>query len=95
MLSASVLVLFYVNEPRDENHYCPTTMLREGNVFTGVCVSVCPHGGPRVTITHDALDLTVQALSCRHGTPHPYPLPVTSGGRHWKPVQMCSLHIIV
>ena len=32
--------------------------LREGNVFTGVCV--CPQGGPHAAITHDTLDLTVQ-----------------------------------
>ena len=54
-------------------------------------------GCPHVTKTHDALDLTVQG-------PQPYPLqtwdltvqgpllPVTSGGHHWKPVQICSPH---
>ena len=45
-------------------------------------------GGPHVTITHDALDLTVQApLDIRHCTPlgpDPGPLLVTSGGHHWK-----------
>ena len=37
---------------------------REGNVFTGVCQSVQRGEGvsPDVTITHDALDLSVQPL---------------------------------
>ena len=34
--------------------------LWEGNVFSCVCLSA---GGPNVTITHDALDLTVQPLA--------------------------------
>ena len=51
-------------------------------------------GGSGVTITRDALDLTIQSL-LGHGTlptgtapPH---LLVTSGGHHWRPVQTCSL----
>ena len=57
-----------------------------------------------MTITHDALDLTVQPspqpcpLDIRHGTPWtsdmgpPSPaLLVTSSGHHWRPVQACSL----
>ena len=41
------------------------TGLREGNVFTCVCPSVSQsvHGGPHVTIAHDALDFTVQGAS--------------------------------
>ena len=48
-------------------YYRPPTKLRGGNVFTRVCLftGVVPHG----TITHDALDLTVQG-----------PLLKTSGG---------------
>ena len=46
---------------------------REGNIFTGVYLSVHKGGGPHVTITHDTLDLTVQPLppppDIRHGTP--------------------------
>ena len=34
--------------------YHPPTKLREGNVFTGVCLSVHRKGGPHVTITHAA-----------------------------------------
>ena len=36
----------------------PTTKFWEGNVFSLVCLSV--HRGSHVTITHDALDLTIQ-----------------------------------
>ena len=46
------------------------TKLWEGNVFTHVYLSV--HRGPHVTITHGALDLTVQ-------DPHP------SGHQTWTP----------
>ena len=54
----------------------PPTKLREGNVYTRVCLFT-GGGGPYVIITHDALVLTVHALhagvpSCpldiRHGT---------------------------
>ena len=37
--------------------YCPPTKLREGDVFSRVCLSV-HRGRSYVTITHDALDLT-------------------------------------
>ena len=36
------------------------TKLREGNVFICVCLSFCSKGNSHGTITHDALDLTVQ-----------------------------------
>ena len=55
------LTLSYKTSAGDINtlyNYCPLTKLREGNVFTCVCLSV--HGGPHVTITYDALDLTLQ-----------------------------------
>ena len=47
------------------------------------------HGGPHVTTTLDALDLTVQPPP----TPDmgPTALLLTSGGHHWKPLQTCSL----
>ena len=32
----------------------------EWNVFSRLCLFVCPQGGSHVIITHDALDLTVQ-----------------------------------
>ena len=38
-------------------YYRRPTKLREGNVFTGVCLSV-GQGDPHMTITDDALDLT-------------------------------------
>ena len=42
-------------------HYRPPTKLREGNVFSGVCLLVILSTGksPPVTITHNGLDLTV------------------------------------
>ena len=50
-----------------EEYYCckcppSPRKLREDNVFTGVCVTFCSDKGPRVTIDHDALDLTVQPI---------------------------------
>ena len=54
--------------------------LREGNVFTGICLSLSlvgvGRGRSHATITHDALDLTVQVLAYR--------------GNHWRPVQTSS-----
>ena len=47
--------------------------LWEGNVFTRVCLSVNEGGDPYVTITDDALDLTVQAPLA-----NPSPAPWTS-----------------
>ena len=63
-----------------------------------VCHSVHGGGGGHVTITHNALDLTVQgctAMPPGHQTwkPQPQPWPsllVTSGGHHWTPVQASS-----
>ena len=63
----------------------------EGNVFTGVYLSFCSWGGgSHVTITFDALDLTVQAPRSPHGLG--ISLVVTSDGHYWRPVQTCSLH---
>ena len=71
-------------------------------------VSVCSLGA-HVTITHDALDLTVQgppapALAlpslgppCTDTPPQrlaSHPLLVTSGGQDWRPVQTCSLEYL-
>ena len=45
-------------------YYCLPTKLREGNVFSRVCPSVIlSNKGSHVTITRDALDLTVQGQS--------------------------------
>ena len=76
--------------------------LWERNVFKDVCqsVQVVPH----VTLTHDALDLTVQhppplpGPLPRHLTVDPHPqtldlgshLPLTYCGQQWRPVQTCS-----
>ena len=64
-------------------------LLPPGNGVAWVMLSVMfvhhpDHGGrgSHVTITHDALYSTVQALPL---------LLVTSGGQHWRPVQNCSL----
>ena len=47
-----------INSSLETNcYYRLPTKLREGNVFTGVCLSV-GQGDPHVTITDDALDLT-------------------------------------
>ena len=64
----------------------PPTKLQEGNVFSHVCLSVCPQGerSPHVTITHYALDLSIK------GPPWPCPLVVAPGGQDWRPVQTCS-----
>ena len=46
-------------------NYHPPTKLREGNVFSSVCLSVshsAHRSGSQMTITHDVLDLTVQGL---------------------------------
>ena len=45
------------------------TKSREGNVFTGACF--CP-GGPHMTNTHAALDLTVQPLATFGGRSRSY-----------------------
>ena len=44
-----------------------------------------------MTITNDALDLTVQGPSPPDMGPSGLLLLVTSGVHHWKPVQTCSL----
>ena len=41
------------------SYYCLPMKLQEGNIFTGVYLSFCLVGF-HVTITHDALDLTIQ-----------------------------------
>ena len=61
---------------RKGNIYRQPTKLREGNVFSRVCPSVCLSngrvGGPHVIITHDALDLTsrYQMIVMVSGGPH-------------------------
>ena len=51
-------------------------------------MSVCPQGGPHVTITHDALDFIVQS-DMEHGNPPPPASDI------WRPVQTCSLDFTV
>ena len=56
--------------------YCPPTKFREGNVFSRVVLSVCVftgEGGSHVTITHDALDLTLQIPPNLPCPPYPFP----------------------
>ena len=48
-----------------------------------VCLST---GSPHVTTTHDELGPNMPP-NTRHGT---YPLLLTSGGHHWRPVQTCT-----
>ena len=56
-------------------HYHLPTKLRECNVFSHVCQSFWPWGS-HVTITHDALDLTIQRPLYIQGTPSPGPIPL-------------------
>ena len=50
-------------------YYSLPTKLRKGNVFSRACLSVIlPTGGSHVTITHNALDLTLQLAP-----PQPHP----------------------
>ena len=55
-----------------------------------VCLSVCSQAGPHVTITHDALDLTMQGILApppRYGAYlYWYLLIVTSHGQNWRPI---------
>ena len=76
--------------------YHPPTKLWEGNVFTGVCDSI--QRGPLVTITHDAMNLTVQPhwpQTAGHQTCDPQlstlPLLLTFGGQYLRPVQIVHL----
>ena len=65
-------------------YYHPPTKLWEGNVIQ-VCLSVSlSTEGHHMTITHDALDLTVQALSVPLDIRpvHMGPPAVTTGGGH-------------
>ena len=70
--------------PGSNSFYCPPTKLGEGNVFTGVYHYVQLGGGPHMTITHDALDLTPQTPP-----PRPNPAPPDLGTFHpwsWHPL---------
>ena len=68
-------------------------------------VTVCPWGS-YVTIIHDVLELTVQhppppawtwdlrnpsPSCCRGDETSGTPMLMTSGGHHWRPVQICSI----
>ena len=79
------------------HYYCLPTKLLEGNVFNCVCMSVCSQWSAHVTITHDALCLSVQGptpIAPGHQTWDSLKLTsllVTPAGHHWKPFQTCSL----
>ena len=77
--------------------------LRQGNVFSRVCLSVYPQGwGVHVTITNDALDLTTDGLfvHCSNlfnldlsvqGQPRPRPwIPSLPRSVGWHPPGMLS-----
>ena len=66
---------------------CGKAMFSYVSVYQSVNQSVCPQGGLHVTITHDALNLTVQPPTSNMGTP----LLETSGDHHWRIVKTCSL----
>ena len=77
-------------------YFRPTLKLREGNVFSvSVHHSVREEGVPMVTITHEALNLTVQGPLLQHETwtpgLSPFHLLVTSDSNYWRPGQTCSL----
>ena len=72
-------------------------------MFSVLAVSLAStihRGGSYVTITHEALDLTVQKASIPDAPLQDSrtlditvqaPLLVTSGDHHWRPIQTCSL----
>ena len=85
-------------------HYRQPTELRKGNLFSHVFLSFCLLVRSLVTITHDALDLTVQGPPSSPSFPQtsdlgppqlhppaPATLLLTSGGHHWRPGQTCPL----
>ena len=61
---------------RAQHFYCPPAKLRESNVFSHMCLSVClfTGGGACVTITHDTLDFTIPYL---YKAPYTGPTPCT------------------
>ena len=73
------------------------TELREGNVFSRVCLSV-NRGSPRdhypwcIARHYKA---TVTPTSTRHGTLRPHLLLLTSAGHHCRPIQTCSTHPVL
>ena len=80
------------------DYYHPPTKLLEGNVFSHVCLSFCSHRGPHVTITHDALDLSVQSPlglppSPGHGDPPKFqpPKPAPPNMGHGDPLTPAPL----
>ena len=70
---------------KDDYCYRPPTMLRKGNVFSRMCL-VCSWGrGSHVTITHDALELTVQGPSSSPGPLTAWTWDLTVQGSHPAP----------
>ena len=84
-------------------NYCLQMKLWEGNVFTGVCLSVILStwgvGGVRVVTSHVSWDrshgkvspLQYPTLDTQPSIPLGYST-LTTGGHHWIPVQTCSLN---
>ena len=66
------------------NYFCPPMKLRECNVF--MCVSFCPQRRSHVTITHDALDFTIQGPPLAQSPLYRDPSgPSTPAGDIWWP----------
>ena len=100
-----IILLIQSHSFEVRNYYRPPRKLREANVLSRVCLSVYLSTGggvPCVTITHDALNLSIQRPLAALVSPsvhrHPQPRPctegpqlVTSAGQDWRPVQTCSL----
>ena len=70
---STVTVVFHFGE---NVCYSTPTNLQEGNVFSRVCLLFCPQERAHMTITHDALDLTVQP------PPPDWPSPDFRPGTH-------------
>ena len=100
---SSIFFTFIVSIICSHNNFITSRQQNWGKVmFSQVSVCHSVWGSPHVTITLDALDLTVQVPLALFpspsdiwpGTPWPHPKPcplwVTTGCHHWRPVQTCS-----
>ena len=85
--------------------YRPPTNLREGDVFSYVCLCVCPWRCPMIHWASVYRDTIPSPLDSKHAYPSqscswtldmappgldPASGLVTSGGQHWRPVQTCA-----
>ena len=94
-----IYIIFGFNRPSGTVWH-PPTKLQEGNVFICVCLSTGVPMRPLPMMhwtsfyTPSPLRPSPSLPRPKHETwtpPVPAPLPVTSGGNHWWPVQTCSL----